>query len=90
MNIGDYKFDIYPDHQPDDWSMENDCWRNVEQLDDHTHRLVSWMGRVGYVVEYGGKAILLPQEWAMGVSRAIAADEAARRHALPGMRDTAR
>lgn len=81
MNIADFEFELHPDRPPVDWSMENDYFRQVEQLDEHTHCLVTWMGRVFYVVECSGKAVVLPLMRALGVSQVISADDAARRAA---------
>lgn len=77
--IGDFKFRLYPDCVPSGWTMEEDAWRSSEKLDDHVHRLVSWMGRTSYVIEFAGKATMLPFQRAMLVSRVIAADESVRR-----------
>jgi len=78
VNIGDESFEVH-DQCPPDWSMEEDCIRDILSLSEHVFRVTSWMGRVMFVVEYFGKTVKLPIAQALEVSRLIAADEQARR-----------
>jgi len=80
QQIGNQTFTVYPS-RPEDWSMENDPWREITLLSPGLHRCVTWVGRVAYAIEVGSNAVVLPLQMALTISREIAADEQAKRSA---------
>jgi len=78
--IGNQTLTVYPS-RPDDWSMENDPWREITLLSPGLHRCVTWVGRVAFAIEVGTDAVVMPLQMALTISREIAADEGAKRSA---------
>jgi hypothetical protein len=75
MRIGNLEIAIH-EKCPDDWSMENDSFREIKEIERGLYRAETWMGRVAYIIlDLNDRATMISRGHAELIANAILANK---------------